>query len=414
MYEAIPSDTPTAEMRKDARRRRSFDIYLDDAGGYDLLSADQERAKAQQVSALRVDYWCAVLSCPSIAGRIFEVIGERCSPVPEGLAAAQQALDALRQSESSDAAAKLVEAVGKLAAQMTEVDPDNNLLEELGEEISHLGARETGPLLRRVELPAEEVVRRYAVRVRRARRLYVRSRNRFVCSNLRLVVKIAQRYGRNRMSLADRVQEGNLGLLKAIDRFDPDRGVRFSTYAGWWIRHSVTRALVNRARTVRIPAHLHTIFTKVRGVRKTLHGELGREPTLEEVSKAIDTPVEKVKAAIDAMELRSVGLEAPVAGEDSPTVFEGLADDTPNDWGENLDSRRHIDVAARSLRELDPMERDILAHRFELAGRQKLTLQKLGEKYSLSRERIRQLQNRALAKLRMSLEESKVPSYNYA
>jgi RNA polymerase primary sigma factor len=212
------------------------------------------------------------------------------------------------------------------------------------------------------------------------------------------------------MPLADRVQEGNLGLMKAVDRFDPDRGVRFSTYAAWWIRHAVTRALVNRGRTVRIPAHLHTVFTKVRGVRKHLRGQLGRDPTLAEVAETIDVPLDKVEAAMSAMELVSVGLDAPVADRDSPTIADGLEDPHPPDWGDQLDARRNAVIVQQALEDLEPMEADILAHRFGLNGNKRMTLQKLGAKYSLSRERIRQLQNRALKKLRAAVDDSPIPT----
>src|SRR5690606_1156820 len=132
------------------------------------------------------------------------------------------------------------------------------------------------------------------------------------------------RYGRQHMPLADRIQEGNLGLMKAVDRFDPERGIRFSTYAAWWIRHNITRALVNRGRNVRIPAHLHNVFSKMSKAERSLKGELGREPTVEEIAARIEIPPEKVRMARDAMELRSVGLETSETGEDSRPAIETI------------------------------------------------------------------------------------------
>jgi RNA polymerase primary sigma factor len=390
---------------------------LDDAGSFDLLSAEDERAQARELLEMRREYWRALLSCPSLLGSVLEAakkeLSDKVVPTAE-LDATAVALNALRKSSNERTAKRLADAVEALAAAMSAADADRILADAVADDVCRIAVGDDANVLQMTEWPRPEVFQRYLARVRKSRRQYTYARNQFICANLRLVVKVAQRYGRCHMPLSDRVQEGNLGLMKAVDRFDPERGVRFSTYAAWWIRHAVTRALVNRARTVRIPAHLHTIFTKVRGARRSLRGELGREPTLIEVSKAVDVPLEKVKQAVDAMELRSVALEAPVAGADSPTVAESLEDQGNLDWTAHLDARRNTTLAEEALEELAPMEVDIVTHRFGLHGARKLTLQKLGEKYSLSRERIRQLQNRALRKIRRAIESDPTPTLAFA
>lgn len=238
------------------------------------------------------------------------------------------------------------------------------------------------------------------------------ARNAFACSNLRLVVRIASRHPDDRMSLADRVQEGNLGLLIAISRFDPDRGFRFSTYATWWIRFAITRALVNRGRSVRIPAHLHAIFCKARQAEKNLRAELARDPTDEELAAVAGIPLEKLVDARAAMESRTIGLDDP--DQDDGGALAMVATGSSFDADDAIDDRRNLDVAQGAFENLDPMERDILVHRFGLEGTEASTLSLLGQRHALSRERIRQLQNQALAKLRHEVESSTVGATAYA
>ena len=410
---------PTNEARLDSqdtskRQRNIFSTYLDDAGSFDLLDAEEERTMARHVAELRLDYWRAAFSCPSMLVALLDDLGREVSAkkIPtEPLEHAKACALQLAERPDHAHADALSEAIDALAKAMTQADPEAAWADRLARCLEDEMKGEEHPLQAVfATCSSEKSFSAFNRRVLRARRHYVSARNRFVCANLRLVVKVAQRYGRNRMSLADRVQEGNFGLLKAVERFDPDRGVRFSTYAGWWIRHAVTRALVNRGRTVRIPAHLHTIFTKVRRARLSLRGELGRDPTLKEIAKAIKVPLDKVEIAVDAMELRSVGLDAPLAGDGTPSVADTLEDHQPAELAERIDDGCDLGLARQAIEQLDEMEADIIRHRFGIGGAQRVTLQALGDKYKLSRERIRQLQNRALAKLREVVDNSPVPS----
>jgi len=250
----------------------------------------------------------------------------------------------------------------------------------------------------------------YLERITQVRETLLRARSRFVSGNLGLVVLLAKRYSDRLLSLGDRVQEGNLGLLKAVERFDPERGTRFSTYAAWWIRHSITRALVNRGRKIRIPAHLHVIFNKSRAVESKLQAELMREPTDSELADAIELPVDKVRDAREAMRLRSVALETPAWGDEGGTVADQLQAELGLDVDDSIDDRRNYIIAHEGMDGLEAVERDILEHRFALQGSERLTLRALGERHRLSRERIRQLQNRGLTKLRNAIESSDLPS----
>jgi RNA polymerase primary sigma factor len=414
-----PAATPKKREQSGRERRRAIlDVYLDDAGSFDRMSAQDERDAALEIRELRAAYWNALLSCPSLVewvlASIETEVGAKDVPADE-LTSVRDAVEAMREEPNDDRARALASANETLACTMARIDPDNILSHALADAINgvHCGDEKVEEGVD-VPRPQPEVLQRYNLRVRTARRHLLNARNKFICANLRLVVKVAQRYGRTRMSLADRVQEGNLGLMKAVDRFDPDRGVRFSTYAAWWIRHAVTRALVNRGRTVRIPAHLHTVFTKASHAQKKLRGELGRDPSVAEIADAIDVPLEKVRAAREAMDLRSIGLDAPVAGEGTPSVSDSLEDPHPLDWDDRLDERRNAAIAETAVEGLDPIEADVLKHRYGLRGAARMTLQKLGDRYSLSRERIRQLQNRALKKLRETIERDPRPTLAFA
>ena len=414
--DATPDKRSSSSNRSGRERRRAIlDVYLDDAGSFDRMSAQDERDAALEIRELRSAYWNALLSCPSLVewvlASIETEVGSREIPAEE-INGVRVAVEAMRSEPNDENARGLAAANEALATTMARLDPDNILSHALADAIN--GVRCGEPTESEVPKPQPEVLQRYDQRVRQARRHLLKARNKFICANLRLVVKVAQRYGRTRMSLADRVQEGNLGLMKAVDRFDPDRGVRFSTYAAWWIRHAVTRALVNRGRTVRIPAHLHTVFTKASHAQKKLRGELGRDPSVAEIAQAIDVPLEKVRAAREAMDLRSIGLDAPVAGEGTPSVADSLEDPHPVDWDDRLDERRNAAIAETAVEGLDPIEADVLKHRYGLRGAARMTLQKLGDRYSLSRERIRQLQNRALKKLRETIERDPRPTLAFA
>jgi RNA polymerase sigma factor (sigma-70 family) len=389
---------PAAQpRRRDVRSRQSttrstFDIYLDDAGGYDLLSAEQEREKLCEIVDLRRDRWRALLTTSAaepVRRFILSTDADNAQP--------SEAVAILRERWSGGRGPAIVDET--TAMKVDAIDLDGVLADRLESVVT--------AALRRSE-NEEETPRAVQIgnRLREAR-------NRFACSNLRLVVRIAARHADERMSLADRVQEGNLGLLMAVSRFDPERGCRFSTYAAWWIRFAITRALVNRGRSVRIPAHLHAIFGKARRAEQALRGQLGREPTVEEISAATEIPLDKLIDARAAMEARVIALEEP-DGDDGVYGPASFASYTMPDRDAAIDDRRNLAIARGAFDALDPMERDIIEQRFGLRGAEVMTLSMLGERYALSRERIRQLQNRALDKLRVALESSPIGATAYA
>jgi RNA polymerase primary sigma factor len=242
-------------------------------------------------------------------------------------------------------------------------------------------------------------------RVDLASRAAADARNAFVKANLRLVVSIARRFNHGRMALADLIQEGNLGLIKAVERYDYRRGFRFSTYASWWIRHAISRALADKGREVRLPVHMIDAHHRLTKARRQLTGQLGRQPTTDELAAETGMPADKIEKMRSWLLEQSVSIDKPV-GDDEGRVLGEVLEDPDREVGSptgDLEWEALTAEVRALLGELRPIEADILRQRFGLGTEQELTLKEIGEKYNLSRERIRQLQEQALAKLRRAL-----------
>jgi RNA polymerase primary sigma factor len=230
------------------------------------------------------------------------------------------------------------------------------------------------------------------------------ARERMIKANLRLVVKIAHDYDGFGLPLLDLISEGNIGLIKAVERFDPMKGGKLSTYAAWWIKQSIKRALANQSKTIRLPVHLVDKIAKIRRTTAELEEALGRAPSDEEVAITLGITVNKL-AHLRSVSTRPASLDAPV-GEDSTTLFGDLVGDersaSPSDelYAQSLHRDLH-----RLIDALDPREAEILRLRFGIGGESALTLEEVGERFKITRERVRQLQNMALTKLRRELIE---------
>ncbi len=281
-------------------------------------------------------------------------------------------------------------------ALMGKIDPIQMYLKEIGKS-SFLSAKEEKELAKRIEAGDEE------------------AKNKLALANLRLVVSIAKKYvGRSpNLTLLDLIQEGNLGLFKAVKKFDWRKGYKFSTYATWWIRQSITRALADQARTIRIPVHMIETISKYTKIRKNLLQELGREPLAEEIAAEMGLEVEKVHH-IRKIAQKAVSLETPV-GEDKDKQDSVLAEFIKDDKtiAPNTEASRKLlkERLKEISSELTPRELKILAMRFGLDDGVMHTLEETGEEFGVTRERIRQIQAKALEKLRKHRELKKVRDY---
>ncbi len=281
-------------------------------------------------------------------------------------------------------------------ALIGKIDPIQMYLKEIGKS-SFLTAKEEKELAKRIEVGDEE------------------AKNRLALANLRLVVSIAKKYvGRSpNLTLLDLIQEGNLGLFKAVKKFDWRKGYKFSTYATWWIRQSITRALADQARTIRIPVHMIETISKYTKIRKNLLQELGREPLAEEIAAEMGLDVEKVHH-IRKIAQKAVSLETPV-GEDKDKQDSVLAEFIRDDKtiAPNTEASRKLlkERLKEISSELTPRELKILGMRFGLDDGVMHTLEETGEEFGVTRERIRQIQAKALEKLRKHKELKKVKDY---
>jgi len=230
------------------------------------------------------------------------------------------------------------------------------------------------------------------------------ARERMINSNLRLVVTIAHDYANLGLPLLDLISEGNIGLTKAVERFDPAKGAKLSTYAAWWIKQSIKRALANQSKTIRLPVHLVDKIAKVRRVSLQMSDELGREPTDDELGEEIGIAGNKV-ARLKSAGIRPASLDAPIADDDSTEFGDVIGDEeaqTPFELLRDKNLRSEVDEL---IEVLDNREKKIISQRFGLDGGKPKTLEDVGKNFGVTRERIRQLQNIALVKLRRALSQ---------
>jgi len=247
-------------------------------------------------------------------------------------------------------------------------------------------------------------------RLNRVVRDGARARDELTRANLRLVVSIAKRYVGRGMVLLDLVQEGNLGLMRAVEKFDHTKGFKFSTYATWWIRQAITRAIADQARTIRIPVHMVEAMNRVKRIQRQMHQDLEREPTVEELAAEVDEPVEKIREIL-RIALDPLSLDSPVGEEDDSNL---------GDFIEDQNAIAPIDAAARKLlaaaveevlHELSEREQEVVRLRFGLDDGRPRTLEEVGRQFGVTRERIRQIEAKTLAKLRHPHRSDRLRDY---
>ncbi len=379
-----------------------------------LLTPEREVELAQKIEAKEVDLWVEVLSFAPALEHLLQVV-ELCQENSlKEFRGLRRAAEKLREQKSKANEQHLRKSSIATAKKLRAVDLDHVVLEAVIAEVKHLVFHKQGLMVRDKLAfnPGAEGFRQFYGRLRAHQDEAVALRNEFVKANLGLVVSVARRYQHGGLALTDLVQEGNLGLIKAVSRFDYRRGFRFSTYATWWIRHSIGRAIADKGRTVRVPVHILEANQRIQKVRREMTSQLGRNPTQEELAGAVDMDLERLDDTMNRAVGASVSLDAQLGEDSERERFEVFRQ--PDQEEESL----HDEVMTRSvmqhirglLSELKPMEQDIIKRRFGLDGADEVTLQEIASSYGLSRERIRQIQEQALTKVRHEIERTSSPS----
>jgi RNA polymerase primary sigma factor len=406
------AEVATSAKRKSGEEPASFlAMYFRDMAELDVLRPEQEFETARKIEELENDLWRTVLGFAPGSGWIMD----RIEPILEKpvleIKPYRQAADGAHGKSSIPARSRFDKAATRLATKLRTLDIDRLYLEAALTEIQRVG-RATRGLPFEGAVPFSTSTKAFAEYVRvvaqKAFRLKV-AKNEFVKANLRLVVSIARRFNHGRLPLADLIQEGNIGLMKAVERYDYRRGFRFSTYASWWIRHAISRALADKGRAVRLPVHMIDAYHRIAKSTRELQSKLERPPTTQEVSAATGIEAEKLEKMKTFLSETPVSLDRPISDEDGRKLIDVLVD--PNEGPavpDQMEFSETQDEMMKLLAGLKPIEADILRKRFGLANDRERTLKEIGDEYRLSRERVRQLQEQALGKMRRAMAKREI------
>jgi len=403
------ASTVKAQGRGQAKSKgggNTLAAYFRDMSSTALLTPEEEVSLAKQLEDSELTLWAQLFSYPAATDFVLDELcpniegfdPKNARPVRKAAAKAKST----RRKSDRDA---LERASLRLAPELRELDGDHEARDRV---IAHLKQlRDSGRARGKLPFsPSSKAFKDFLQEIEVLENKSLRYRNRFVRANLGLVVSMARRYQRGGLPLADLIQEGNLGLLKAVERFDYKRGFRFSTYASWWIRHSIGRALADKGRTVRVPVHLLDAKQRIKKAEARLASELGRPPTQAELAEAADLPEDKLSKVLRHSGDKIVSLDAPLGdGERERIESFRPPEDEDLDVVDRLANESLSSYVALALERLKPIEQEVIRRRFGLDDGNEVTLQEIADSHGLSRERIRQIQQQALRKVQRVLKQ---------
>jgi RNA polymerase primary sigma factor len=402
LFDEELSEAPPPSKWVSRRHDPTLARYFQDLSEHDVLGCEEEVERARDLAEMEIGRWKTILADPAFAGPVVEAVircfepGERIDGLEDLAKAGRRAVHKNGAGNlSARAGAEYAKTVEKLAPRIHETDLRRDFINAAHGVVMRTTAE--GKAARtKLRLLCEECAEQA--------RLISEAKHDFIRANLRLVVSIARRYDRGQMPLIDLIQEGNLGLIKAVERFDYRRGFRFNTYASWWIRHAIGRALADKGQAVRVPVHALDAQQRLGRAMENITMRLGRTPTPEELTKETGLDARKL-ARVQKHKMASMAsLDREVSGSDNRRYVDLLADEgAKNPFEETLLAAWQRDIE-NVLEILTPMERTIIRWRYGLDNEgEEMTLKEIGDHYRLSRERIRQLQEQALRKLRRRL-----------
>ena len=380
--------------------------YYRDLAQLHVHNPEEEFEAARKIEQQEIALWNQIFSYQPLVELFCSVVRRQAEDAAPQLDMLLSRARAARKKSSVACRNKYVSACAKVAAQVHAADQDRVALLDITDKLQRIASGEhvwsgKAPLAIK---PRSKAFQTYYRKVCAQLASTDRLRNDFIQANLRLVVSIARRFHRGVMPLNDMIQEGNLGLIKAVERYDYRKGYRFSTYASWWIRHAISRAIADKGRAVRLPVHMLEVRHRISHATKELSVKLGRTPLDEEISQVVGISVDKFRKIQQHSDSQALSLDRTVSNEDDRKFVEMLHDPDATTPGDALALETMTNQLRQVLQNLKPMEVDILSRRFGLTGEDQQTLRAIGEDYQLSRERIRQIQERALTKIRHALE----------
>ncbi|MBL9042037.1 MAG: sigma-70 family RNA polymerase sigma factor [Myxococcales bacterium] len=401
-----PAEEAEASAEKSSQKKPGPDLmlsYFKDINRLPVLSPAAEYELARRIGIMEEVLWVQILSLapltPHILAILEETLGKAPPESPAVLKAAAELCDAGQSSGKT-----LSQAAGPLSAKLRQLDLDRVYVGLILDEVRLLDhSRKEGQPSVTASI-SNEAWQIYVQGNGVVTQLIHRAKEDFVKANLRLVVSIARRFNFGRLPLSDLIQEGNVGLIKAVERFDYRRGYRFSTYASWWIRHAISRGVADKSRVVRLPVHMLAEMHTLLRHKKRLMRELGRTPTDDELATATGLKTDKIAKMDLSLVEDAVSLDREISGHDRRPFVDFLEDESAElSMSERLISEGMLREVQHLLTGLNGIEADILRLRFGFESDQELTFQEIATKYRLSRERIRQIQEQALNRLRRAL-----------